>query len=228
MSTQEQVAALVGPVAAAHGLILDRLEVTAAGKRRLVRVTLDSVPAPGPDGWVTTPTSPLALDDLADVSREIDRTLDDAPALGSGPYVLEVSSPGVGRPLDQPRHYQRNVGRLLVARTASGEVTGRILRAGAAEVVLALTDAAGAVTETTLPYAAITRAHVEVEFASAPSGDDEVDMDEVDIDEGDMDEADMDEDNAGDQHDGADDADGGLLGEASMPGGDSAAAQERN
>ncbi|MFN8097146.1 MAG: ribosome maturation factor RimP [Dermatophilaceae bacterium] len=185
MSTQEQVTALVGPVAAAHGLVLDGLDITAAGKRRLVRVTLDRAPVAGPDGWTSSPTEPLSLDDVADVSRAISAALDGATGLGSAPYVLEVSSPGVGRPLREPRHFQRNVGRILVAQTEEGPVTGRVVRAGPDSVVLSVRDVAGGRSESTLPYAALTRAHVEVEFGSATADSDDAaghDDDDGDVD----------------------------------------------
>ena len=56
MSAQEKVAALLGPVVAAHSLVLDDVEVSAAGKRRLVRVTVDHRPHLGEDGWIASPT----------------------------------------------------------------------------------------------------------------------------------------------------------------------------
>lgn len=168
MSTQEEVAAVIAPLAGADGLILDGVEISQAGKRRLLRVTLDTAPVLDEAGWIDQPTPPVGLDDVAAVSRRIDAALDGTDLLGGAPYVLEVSSPGVGRPLRQARHFQRNVGRLVAARTADGEVTGRIRRAGPSEVVLALTDPApGGDAEQTIPYAAIDRASVVVEFGAS-------------------------------------------------------------
>ena len=86
--------------------------------------------------------------------------------MGELPYTLEVSSPGVGRPLTEPRHFQRNVGRLVTARHDGTEVTGRVTAASAGEVTLEVpaTRSTPARTET-LPYAGVERAVVEVEFA---------------------------------------------------------------
>src|SRR5439155_892857 len=71
-----------------------------ARRRRLLRVVVDA------DGGVD-------LDNIALVSREASARLDDTGAMGEAPYTLEVSSPGVDRPLTQPRHWRRAVGRLV-------------------------------------------------------------------------------------------------------------------
>jgi len=97
--------------------------VTAAGRRSLIRVTVD-----GDDG--------IDLDGIATVSRAVSEALDAAEPSGaafSGPYVLEVSSPGVDRPLTEPRHWRRGVGRLVCAPVGPPgqqvDRTGRILAA---------------------------------------------------------------------------------------------------
>src|SRR3954468_24237916 len=85
----------VGPVVAGAGYDLEELVVTPAGRRSVVRVVVDR------DEGVT-------LDDIADVSRAVSAALDDNDGdLGPTPYVLEVTSPGVDRPLTDPRHWRR-------------------------------------------------------------------------------------------------------------------------
>jgi ribosome maturation factor RimP len=86
--------------------------------------------------------------------------------MGEQPYTLEVSSPGVARPLTEPRHFRRNVGRLVTVHHDGGEVTGRVTGASDTEVTVEVpaTKAAPARTET-LRYAAVERAVVQVEFA---------------------------------------------------------------
>ena len=143
---------LVRPEVAAVGYDLEDLTVTAAGKRSVVRVVVDK------DGGVT-------LDDVADVSRTIsdvlDRVDESEPGLFGTTYVLEVSSPGVDRPLTEPRHWRRNVGRLVTATRREAEpVTGRVLDADDDGVTL---DVAGAVQR--LAYADVVRGNVQVEFA---------------------------------------------------------------
>lgn len=135
-----------------------------AGKRRVVRVLVDNATGGG-----------ITLDDVAQVSRVISDVLDtaeeDEPELLGGAYVLEVSSPGVDRPLTLPRHWLRNVSRLVKATLADGEiVTGRVQSADDLEVTL---DVDG--TARTLLLAQVGTAHVQVEFSrtAADTDDDE-------------------------------------------------------
>ena len=86
----KRLAELIEPVVAAAGMDLESVRMSVAGKRRLLRIVVD-----GDHG--------VSLDDAADVSREISAMLDEANALGEVPYTLEVSSPGVDRPLTEPQ-----------------------------------------------------------------------------------------------------------------------------
>lgn len=139
---------LLSPVIAEGGYDLEHLAVTPAGRRRVVRALVDK------DGGVS-------LDDIADVSRSLSEALDDIdarePALLEGAYVLEVSSPGVDRPLTQPRHWRRNVTRLVVATLSDGSTeTGRLSAADEDGVTLG---------ERTLTYAELVSGAVQVEFS---------------------------------------------------------------
>ena len=96
----ERISELLEPAVTAMGMDLEDVRITSAGRRRLLRVVVDS------DGGVS-------LDDIALVSRELSVTLDRAAAMGEAPYTLEVSSPGVDRPLTEPKHWRRAVGRLV-------------------------------------------------------------------------------------------------------------------
>ena len=142
---------LVTPAVTAAGYDLEAVTVTAAGRRSVVRVVVDK------DGGVT-------LDDVADASRALGDALDAAdlaePGLLGESYVLEVSSPGVDRPLTAPRHWRRNAGRLVNATLVGGaEATGRVMSADDDGVVL---DVDG--TERVLAYADLLRGVVQVEF----------------------------------------------------------------
>jgi ribosome maturation factor RimP len=142
---------VLAPVLARFDLELEAVDVLPAGKRRLLRVVVDG---DGPEG-----RGPL-LDDIAEASREISRTLDAANLTGNGPYTLEVSSRGVNRPLTLPRHWRRNVGRLVEVRTAGGEcLTGRIASAGPESATLEVDDA-----RREQAYADVASAHVQVEL----------------------------------------------------------------
>lgn len=129
------------------GLDVEAVEVTPAGRRRILRVAVDK------DGGVT-------LDDVADATREVSRLLDDSEVMGEQPYTLEVTSRGVDRPLTLPRHWRRNTGRLVRATLASGEqVTGRVMGATDGGVTL---DVSGR--ERFVDYAEVSKALVQVEL----------------------------------------------------------------
>ncbi|PKQ30950.1 MAG: ribosome maturation factor RimP [Actinobacteria bacterium HGW-Actinobacteria-2] len=144
------ISALLTPVVTAHDLEIDRVEVTAAGKRSVVRVFLDG---DGPAG------KGPSLDQIAAATRSISAALDDDDPTGGRPYTLEVSSRGVGRPLTDGKHFRRNSGRLVVVSTADGEVTGRIVEADDAQVTI---DVDGQ--PQTIALAAIDKALVKVEL----------------------------------------------------------------
>ena len=161
---------LLVPAVEATGHDLEDVTVSPAGKRRVVRVVIDK------DGGST-------LDDVAAVSRAVSDLLDAAeaaePDLLGGAYVLEVSSPGVDRPLTLGRHWRRNVGRLVTATLADGKVvTGRIVSGGEHEVALQIDGV-----ERTLLLAELRSGSVQVEFARpgvGPSDEEDHDDEEVD------------------------------------------------
>ena len=168
---------LLAPAVEGVGAELEDVAVSPAGKRRVVRVVVDR------EGGID-------LDDVAQVSRVVSDLLDQAelsePDLLGGAYVLEVSSPGVDRPLTEPRHWRRAVARVVTAQLGSGaEVTGRVVCADGPEVVL---DVDG--TQRAVLLAEVVRAAVQVEF-SRPGQVDEAGTDDghadvqTDDDEGD-------------------------------------------
>jgi ribosome maturation factor RimP len=79
-------------------------------------------------------------------------------------FTLEVTSPGVDRPLTKPRHFAKNVDRLLKITKTDGEViTGRITSNTESEVVLIVVSKKET-TEVTVAISDIKRAVVEIEF----------------------------------------------------------------
>jgi ribosome maturation factor RimP len=154
-SVRAQLFDLLEPVVEKAGLDLEEVVVNRAGSRSVVRVVVDS-------------DSGLDLDAVAEVSRTVSEALDGADDVLRGAYVLEVTSPGVDRPLTAPRHWRRNSGRKVkVLRTDGRELTGRVEEAG--------DDESGSVTLRTdrgpveVAYADVRRATVEVEFNAAGS-----------------------------------------------------------
>jgi ribosome maturation factor RimP len=144
---------------ASLGLDVEAVEITPAGKRRILRVAVDK------DGGVT-------LDDVADATREVNRYLDESDVMGEQPYTLEVTSRGVDRPLTLPRHWRRNAARLVKVTPVDGAVfTGRVLDSDEEGATL---DVQGR--QRRIAFADVRRALVQIEFnrpdSSADAADD--------------------------------------------------------
>jgi ribosome maturation factor RimP len=159
----EKVAALLDPVVSAMGMDLEGVRVTSAGRRRVLRIVVDA------DGGVS-------LDDIALVSRDLSAALDDSVVMGDQPYTLEVSSPGVDRPLTERRHWRRAIGRLVVAPLteqgiASGDggarvtVEGRVTGASADGITL---DVDGE--SRIFGYSDLGPGKIKIEFAPIDAG----------------------------------------------------------
>ena len=159
------------------GLVVEDVTVMPVGKRRLVRVWLDRDLAGLDPDDESSLVEPLSLDEVAEATRAISTGLDASDAMGEAPYVLEVGSPGVDRPLTEPRHFRHNVTRLVEIRrlgeAKADAVIGRLVGAGPAHVrVLVAATKNQSETEVRIPYADIARAHVQVEFARATTQED--------------------------------------------------------
>jgi ribosome maturation factor RimP len=152
-ATRDRITAAVSDPLGALGFDLEAVEVTPAGKRRLLRVAVDR------DGGVT-------LDDIADATRRVSQAIDDADAMGEAPYTLEVTSRGVDSPLTLPRHWRRNRDRLVKVTTTDGEtLTGRIGESDDDAVTL---DVSGQPRR--LGYGEVAKALVQVEFNRKDTG----------------------------------------------------------
>ena len=184
MSVKDQIRPAVEGPLGSLGLYVEDVAVTPAGKRRLVRIWIDrALDDDGPDTDV--PTAPLSLDEVADATRAVSQALDDSDAMGEQPYTLEVTSPGLDRPLTQPHHFRRNVGRLVTATPAEGQaVTGRVVRAGNHAVVLEVpADKQAPARTVELAYAEVSRAVVQVEFSRSTTDADAAGMDTAEMKE---------------------------------------------
>ncbi|MCX4670387.1 ribosome maturation factor RimP [Streptomyces sp. NBC_01381] len=155
MSTtqSERLRELLEPLVSSKELDLEEIEVASVGRKRVLRVVIDS-----DDG--------VDLDQIADVSRELSEKLDESDAMGEGEYTLEVGSPGAERPLTEHRHYLRAVGRLVKFQlTEGGELIARILEVDDEGVDLEVPGVKGRKpTARRLTFDAIAKARVEVEF----------------------------------------------------------------
>ena len=142
-----KIAVVIRPVVEAAGLDLESVRVSAAGRRRLLRVVVDS-------------DQGVSLDDAAAISRQLSAALDTVAVMGDFPYTLEVSSPGVDRPLTDPRHWRRAMGRLVqVTVTDAGPISGRVVAADSDGVTLEVEGA-----RRRFGYAVLGAGAVQVEF----------------------------------------------------------------
>ena len=131
----------------ALGLDVEAVELTAAGKRSVLRIAVD-----GDEG--------VTLDDIANAAKQVSEALDASDVMGEQAYTLEVTSRGVDRPLTLPRHWRRNHDRLVAVTTTDGDTfTGRIAESDDETATL---DISGSRRE--VAYADVAKALVQVEF----------------------------------------------------------------
>ncbi|ASY22774.1 ribosome maturation factor RimP [Candidatus Planktophila versatilis] len=151
MAITDQIAQLVTPAVEAQGFFLEEVLLVSPGKHRIVTCIVDG-------------QSSLNMDQVTAVSRAISELLDESAFMGEAPFTLEVTSPGVDRPLTKPRHFAKNVDRLLKVVRNDGEVvTGRISGNTETELTLSVTEKKE-VKEVVIALSDIKRATVEIEF----------------------------------------------------------------
>ena len=154
MTLLEEIAVAITPAIEAAGCYLEEVTLTPAGKRKIMTVIVDG-------------DTNLSLDQVTAVSKEVSAIVEVLPALGDTPFTLEVTSPGVDRPLTHPRHWRKNHGRLINVTLEDGKVVkGRV---GASTEIDVEIDSLK------IAYAAIKRAIVEIEFKSLKATESEGD-----------------------------------------------------
>jgi len=143
MPLNEEISAAIRPIIEATGNYLEELTITTAGKVKILTVIVDS-------------DSHLNLDQVTAVTKEISEIIETLPALGDSTFTLEVSSPGIDRPLTKPRHWRKNLDRLVKVTMQSGSVIeGRIGEA---------TESTVLVGDEKVSFEDIKRAVLEIEF----------------------------------------------------------------
>ncbi|MFJ7153855.1 ribosome maturation factor RimP [Streptomyces sp. NPDC101118] len=156
MSTtqSDRLRGLLEPLVDAKGLDLEDIELSRAGRRRMLRIVVDS-------------DEGLDLDLCAELSREISDKLDETDVMGEDEYQLEVSSPGADRPLKEHRHYVRAVGRLVKFQLAEdGDLVARIVDVDDEGLDLEVPGVKGRKpTARRIAFTEIAKARVEIEFS---------------------------------------------------------------
>jgi ribosome maturation factor RimP len=151
MALKDQVSEFITPALHKAGYFLEDINIVSPGQHRILTVIVDGATA-------------LNLDQVTVASKLVSELLDDAPFMGETPFTLEVTSPGIDRPLTLPRHFAKNADRLLKVTKTDGEVVmGRILSNSENDVTLTVTEKKE-VKEVTIAFAEIKRAQVEIEF----------------------------------------------------------------
>jgi ribosome maturation factor RimP len=143
MSNKEQVAAVITPAIQALGFYVEDISITSAGRRSMLTVIVDG-------------DTHLSLDQVTVATKAISEIVENLPTLGNNPFTLEVTSPGLDRPLTKPRHWRKNKDRLIkIVLNDDKEITGRIKDSTDDEVI---------VDEQKVAFVDIKRATLEIEF----------------------------------------------------------------
>ena len=148
MTLASNITELLNPAVTRAGFVLEEVTVTPVGKRRMISVVVDCE------------NRNPSLDEVTVVSKEVSAILDTYTHLGEMPFTLEVTTPGIDRPLTELRHWKKNVGRLVKITPHTGEkYVSRIKEVLPREVIL---ENKGK--EVTVAFSDISRAQIEVEF----------------------------------------------------------------
>ena len=143
MSLNEDISAAIRPIIEATGNYLEELTITSAGKVKILTVIVDS-------------DSHLNLDQITAITKEISEVVETLEELGDTAFTLEVTSPGIDRPLTKPRHWRKNLDRLVkITMTSGQDIQGRI---GEATETVVLVD------DQKVSFEDIKRAVLEIEF----------------------------------------------------------------
>ena len=143
MGKKEEISAVITPALSNLGFYLEDLTITSAGRRSMITVIVDG-------------DTHLSLDQVTVATKAISELVENIQSLGQTPFTLEVTSPGLDRPLTKPRHWRKNIDRLVKIVLLDGsEIKGRIKGA---------TQISASVDEQTVNYSEVKRAILEIEF----------------------------------------------------------------
>jgi len=143
MGKKEDISDAVTPALSALGFYLEDVTITSAGRRSMLTIIVDG-------------DTHLSLDQVTSATKAIGEIVESIQSLGETPFTLEVTSPGLDRPLTKPRHWRKNIDRLVKVVLLDGkEIKGRIKAAS---------ENSATVDESEINFADIKRASLEVEF----------------------------------------------------------------
>ena len=143
MGKKEDISAAITPALEALGFYLEDVTIISAGRRSMLTIIVDG-------------DTHLSLDQVTSATKAIGEIVESVQSLGETPFTLEVTSPGLDRPLTKVRHWQKNINRLVKVVLLDGsEIKGRIKD---------VNEVSATVDEKNINYSDIKRATLEVEF----------------------------------------------------------------
>ena len=143
MGKKEEISAAITPALSDLGFYLEDITITSAGRRSMITVIVDG-------------DNHLSLDQVTVATKAISEIVENIQSLGQSPFTLEVTSPGLDRPLTKPRHWRKNIDRLVKIVLLDGkEIKGRVKDA---------TEVSATVDEQAVKFSDIKRATLEIEF----------------------------------------------------------------
>jgi ribosome maturation factor RimP len=143
MGKKEDISAAITPALEALGFYLEDVTIISAGRRSMLTVIVDG-------------DTHLSLDQVTSATKAIGEIVESIQSLGETPFTLEVTSPGLDRPLTKVRHWQKNINRLVkVVLLEGSEIKGRIKD---------VNEVSATVDEKNINYSDIKRATLEIEF----------------------------------------------------------------
>jgi ribosome maturation factor RimP len=158
VSLTQAITDLISPAVSEAGFFLEEVQIASPGSHRIITCVVDG-------------QTPLNLDQVTVASRLISELLDTAEFMGETAFTLEVTSPGVDRPLIYPRHWRKNLTRLIKVTLLDGTITtGRLTEFNESNATL-VENIKGRIKEHSIAFANIKRAVVEIEFNRKESSD---------------------------------------------------------
>jgi ribosome maturation factor RimP len=143
MGKKEEIIAVITPALSNLGFYLEDVTITSAGQRSMITVIVDG-------------DNHLSLDQVTVATKAIGEIVEGIQSLGQTPITLEVTSPGLDRPLTKSRHWRKNIGRLVKIVLLDGkEIKGRVKD---------VSEVSTTVDEQVIKFSDIKRATLEVEF----------------------------------------------------------------
>jgi ribosome maturation factor RimP len=143
MGKKEDISAAITPALEALGFYLEDVTIISAGRRSMLTIIVDG-------------DTHLSLDQVTSATKAIGEIVESVQSLGETPFTLEVTSPGLDRPLTKVRHWQKNINRLIKVVLLDGsEIKGRIKD---------VSEVSARVDEKNFNYSDVKRATLEIEF----------------------------------------------------------------